>query len=52
MVKGYLIPLEYIPRIDHIADIIKSLVIAVGDNCLAAGFEIAEIVDNFRAEEG
>ena len=49
--KRLLIPIEQIPRIHLISNIIQAAVIAVGNDCLALLLERIKIVDDFAAEE-
>ena len=45
------IPLKDISRIYLISHIIQASIIAVGDDGLALGFELIEVVDDLRAKE-
>ena len=47
-----LIPVEQVPRVDLVPDVVEAAVVAVGDDCLTLGLEPGEVVDDFAAEEG
>lgn len=49
--KRLLIPIEQIPRIHLISNVIQAAVIAVGNDCLALILERIKVVDDFAAEE-
>lgn len=49
--KRLLIPIEQIPRIHPISNVIQAAVIAVCNDCLALILERIKVVDDFAAEE-
>lgn len=46
-----LIPVEQVPRVYLVLDVVEAAVIAIGDNCLALLLERIKVVDYFAAEE-
>ena len=46
-----LIPVEQVPRVDLVPDVVEAAVIAVGNDCLALILERIKVVDDFAAEE-
>lgn len=46
-----LVSAEYVAGIDFGVDVVEAGVVAVGDDSVAELFELAEVVDDARAEE-
>ena len=46
-----LIPVEQVPRVYLVLDVIQAAIIAVGNDCLALLLERIKVIDDFAAEE-
>lgn len=46
-----LIPVEQVPRVYLVLDVVEAAVIAIGNDCLALLLERVKVIDDFAAEE-